>query len=85
MDLQQKRVTKGDEEVVLSALEFDLLKFLLRKRPLVATRAEIYEQVWGEFEAYMFSRVVDIYIGHLRKKLGKELIQTRKGDGYFII
>lgn len=44
----------------------------------------LLEQVWGEFDAYMFSRTVDVHISTLRKKLGKDIIETRKGFGYLV-
>lgn len=83
-DLLQKKVFVGSKEIILSNLEFELFKFLLRNRWKVLTRLEIYENVWWEFDNYMFSRVVDIYIWYLRKKLWKDTIQTKIWAWYFI-
>ncbi len=84
VDFSQKKVWKADKEVVLSSLEFELLRYFVRNPWKVLSRSDIYENVWGEFESYMFSRVVDIYIGYLRKKLWKDFILTKKWDGYYI-
>lgn len=78
MDFTRKKVRQNGADVTLSTLEFELLSYLVRNRGKVLSRSEIYENVWGEFESYMFSRVVDIYVGYLRKKLGKDFVQTRK-------
>ncbi len=84
VDLTKKKVFAGSNEIVLSSLEFELLKFLLRNKWKILTRLEIYENVWWEFDNYMFSRVVDIYIWYLRKKLWKGIIETKIWIWYFI-
>jgi DNA-binding response OmpR family regulator len=49
------------------------------------SRREIYEKVWWEFDVdFMFSKTIDVYIGYLRKKLWKDLIETKKGFGFVI-
>lgn len=84
IDLLKRKVLKNWKEIDLSSLEFDLLNFILRNRWKILTRNEIYENVWWEFDNYMFSRVVDIYIGYLRKKLEKDIIKTKIGTWYYI-
>ncbi|QFR38828.1 response regulator transcription factor [Candidatus Gracilibacteria bacterium 28_42_T64] len=84
IDLEKIEVSKGEEKIKLSTLEFDLFKCLVQNRGKVLSRKDIYEKVWGEFEEFMFSKTVDVYIGYLRKKLGREMIETRKGFGYII-
>lgn len=70
-------------EIHLSTLEFSLLKYFAQNKSKVISRQELYEKVWGEFDGdFMFSKTVDVYIGYLRKKLGTEIIETRKGFGY---
>ncbi|NDK09060.1 DNA-binding response regulator, partial [Candidatus Gracilibacteria bacterium] len=60
-------------------------KFLAQNRGVALSRNEIYEKVWGEFQVdFMFSKTIDVYIGYLRKKLGKDLIETKKGFGFLI-
>ena len=78
VDFSKKKAWNGGAEVLLSSLEFDLLAYFVRNRGSVLSRSDIYERVWGEFDAYAFSRVVDIYVGYLRKKFGKDFILTKK-------
>ena len=51
----------------------------------VVSRQEIYEHVWWEFDwDFMFSKTVDVYILYLRKKLHKDIIETKKWFWYII-
>jgi DNA-binding response OmpR family regulator len=85
MDLEKIEVLKWKEAIHLSHLEFDLLKYFAQNKWKVISRQELYEKVWGEFEwDFMFSKTVDVYIGYLRKKLWKDLIETKKWFGYII-
>ncbi|MDD3793616.1 MAG: response regulator transcription factor [Candidatus Gracilibacteria bacterium] len=85
INLQNQEVKKGNETIQLSKLEFELLKYLSQNRGLTLSRQDIYEKVWGEFDGdFMFSKTIDVYIGYLRKKLGKDLIETKKGFGFLI-
>ena len=83
IDLEKIEVKAGDSTIHLSSLEFDLLKYFAQNKWKVIDRQELYEKVWWEFEGdFMFSKTVDVYIGYLRKKLSREIIETRKGHGY---
>ncbi len=85
LDLQKLEVTKNWEIVQLSKLEYDLFKYLAQNRWVALSRNEIYEKVWWEFQVdFMFSKTIDVYIGYLRKKLGKELIETKKWFWFLI-
>ena len=85
IDLKEIQVYLGKEKIKLSTLEFNLFKYLSQNIWKVVSRQEMYEHVWGEFDwDFMFSKTVDVYIGYLRKKLGKELIETKKGFWYII-
>lgn len=84
IDTTKRLVTKNSESVDLSTKEFDLLQYLVQHRGTPVDRQVLLEQVWGEFDAYMFSRTVDVHISTLRKKLGKDIIETRKGFGYVV-
>jgi two-component system OmpR family response regulator len=80
-------VTCAGEPVRLSAREFALLEFLMRRAGQVVTRAEILEHVWDcSYEG--MSNVVDVYMGYLRKKLTTpseaEFIRTVRGVGYAV-
>ncbi len=85
LDLQKLEVTKNWEIIQLSKLEYDLFKYLAQNRWVALSRNEIYEKVWWEFQVdFMFSKTIDVYIGYLRKKLGKDLIETKKWFWFLI-
>lgn len=81
LDPASKRVTRGGEEVALSAREYAVLHDLLRHRNQLRTRSQLEESLYawgGEVE----SNTVEVYIHHLRKKLGSGFIRTLRGLGY---
>ncbi len=83
IDTAARTVTKRGEVVELSAKEYALLELLALHRGKLVTRSMIYEHIYGE-EDDTLSNVVDVYVSNLRKKLGTELIETRRGQGYII-
>ncbi len=82
MDTTHRVVTYKGKRVNLSPKEYSLLEFLLRRRGLVQDRPTILEHVWGDRDDLMFSQTVDVHIAYLRRKLGKDLIETVPGQGY---
>ena len=85
IDLQKLEAKKSGKEVSLSKLEFELLKYLAQNKWVPLSRREIYEKVWWEFDVdFMFSKTIDVYVWYLRKKLWKDLIETKKGFGFVI-
>jgi two-component system copper resistance phosphate regulon response regulator CusR len=87
MDPDTHRVFRGKAEIVLTAKEFSLLKFLLQNKGKVCSRTRIIEHVWDiHFDSD--TSIIDVYINYLRKKLddgsGKHLIQTVRGVGYLL-
>lgn len=81
LDLRTRRVRVGDREVELSAREFALAEMLFRHPGQVVSRQQILSHVWG-YDFDPGSNVVDVYVGYLRRKLGRELIETVRGMGY---
>ncbi|MDQ7009557.1 MAG: response regulator transcription factor [Candidatus Gracilibacteria bacterium] len=72
IDLEKIEVSKNNEIIKLSNLEFRLFSYLSQNKEKVISRKELYEKVWGEFDGdIMFSKTVEVYIGYLRKKLDK--------------
>ena len=70
------------EEVELTTIEFDILKTLAEYRGMVLTREQLLRDVWG-YEYFDDLKVVDVHIGNLRKKLGKNHgITTVRGVGF---
>ncbi len=85
IDLEKIEVSKSGDIIKLSKLEYELFKYLAQNNWRAVERKELYEKVWGEFDwDFMFSKTVDVYIGYLRKKLDREIIETKKGTGYMI-
>lgn len=82
IDTAARQVTVDDSPIELTAIEFDLLKTLAENRGRVLTREQLLEKVWGG-SYYGEMRVVDVHLGHVRRKLGlDDLIATVRGVGY---
>jgi len=82
IDTAARQVTVDDNPIELTAIEFDLLKTLAENRGRVLTREQLLEKVWGG-SYYGEMRVVDVHLGHVRRKLGRDdLIATVRGVGY---
>jgi two-component system OmpR family response regulator len=85
IDLLARRAWHADREVELAAREFALLEYFMRHPGQVLTRSQILEAVW-EYDSDPGSNVVDVYVGYLRRKLGKDAagdpISTVRGSGY---
>lgn len=82
MDSGARTVSVDDQPVDLTAIEFDLLRALVENRGRVLSREQLLEKVWGA-DYFGEQRVVDVHLGHVRQKLGREdLIVTVRGIGY---
>ncbi len=81
LDPASKEVTLRGQPVALSAREFALLQDLMTHPTHVRSRDQLEESLyaWGEEAG---SNTVEVYIHHLRKKLGAQAIQTLRGLGY---
>ena len=87
LDPAAHTVTRRDTRIELSAREFALLEYLMRRSGDAVTRSEILDHVW-DCDFGGVSNVVDVYIGYLRKKVekpfGSALIRAVRGVGYVI-
>ena len=84
LDLGSREVSRGAVPVDLTGTEFELLVHLVRRARQVQSRAALLRAVWG-FDTPVDSNVVDVHVGHLRRKLGPpELIRTVRGVGYVL-
>ena len=84
LDLVNHDVHRGARRIELSARELTLLKVLMREPGRVFTRTELCERVW-EHEHEYDTKLVEVFIGRLRKKIGEpQLIQTVRHVGYAI-
>ena len=87
LDPATRVVKRGKTEVRLTAREFSLLEYLMRRKNRVLTRTQIVDYVWpGSFDGS--SNIVDVYVNYLRAKIdqggGRKLIQTVWGVGYVL-
>jgi two-component system OmpR family response regulator len=81
LDPATRQVWRADEELSLTAREFALLETLMRRAGEVLSRFELLEHVWdGSYENR--SNVIEVYVGYLRDKLGRDRIETVRGAGY---
>ena len=85
LDLLARDARRGDRQIELSRVEYELLEMFMRHPRQVLPRSTIYERVWG-FDASLTSNSLDVIVGHLRRKLeaGGEsrLIHTKRGVGF---
>ena len=87
VDTSSRVVTFQGRPVILPAMEYRLLEYLVLRAGQVVTKAEIVDHLY-DFNAENFSNVVEVYISALRKKLdpgpGHRLIHTVRGQGYLV-
>ena len=81
LDPASREVTVGDEPVSLTPREYGLLEYLLRRPGRVVTKVEILDHVWDQ-AADVNPNAVEVYVGYLRRKLGRRLVDTVRGVGY---
>ena len=81
IDNGRRRMWVDDLEIELTTLEFNLLHTLADHHGMVLSREQLLEKVWG-YDYFGDLRVVDVHIGHLRKKVGEDYIETVRGAGY---
>jgi len=82
LDRDARRVTVDDDEVVLTATEFDLLAYLMARPGRILSREQLLSEVWG-YSAVVGTRTVDVHVAQVRGKLGDASpIRTVRGVGY---
>jgi DNA-binding response OmpR family regulator len=87
IDTTARSVSRGGERIDLSAREYALLEFMAHRVGQIVTRTEIWDHVYDDASTAE-SNVVDVFIGHLRRKIERDglprLIHTRRGIGYLL-
>jgi DNA-binding response OmpR family regulator len=81
LDLRTRQAVIDERIVDLSAREFALAEVFFRHAGQVLSREQLLSQVWG-YDFDPGSNVVDVYVGYLRRKLGKDRITSIRGMGY---
>ena len=83
LDLRTRRARVDGRTVELSAREFTMLETFLRHRGQVLSREQLLDHVWG-YDYDPGTKIVEVYIGYLRRKLGPDNIETVRGMGYVV-
>jgi two-component system OmpR family response regulator len=79
-----REVRVSGNAVELTPREFSLLEALVRRSPGVVTKQELLGEVWGN-DRDVDPNAVEVYVGYLRRKLGRHVIDTVRGAGYRVI
>lgn len=80
LDPAARTVRRGGAEVELTARELALLEYLMRHAGRTVGKVELLDHVWDS--AGEDPNVVEVYVGYLRRKLGREVVTTVRGAGY---
>ncbi len=81
LDEARQCVVNDSEHIELTAAEFSLLRYLMLHEGKIISKTQLNDHLYnGETERD--SNVIEVHINHLRRKLGKDLIETKRGQGY---
>jgi len=83
IDTVARTVTQAGQPVALTPREYCLLEFLALHRGEVVTRTTLYEHLFDEDDSTL-SNLLDVHVSNLRRKLGSDVITTRRGHGYCV-
>lgn len=81
LDEELQTVSIDGKQAELTAIEFRLLRYFMLHSGKLLTKSHLLEHIY-EYESDPDSNVIEVYINRLRRKLGKDLIATRRGQGY---
>lgn len=82
LDLSQKKVFKAGSELKFSLKEFQILELLMQNQGIAVSRLNIIEEIWWGEAGFEEDGKLDVYVSTIRKKIGKDAIETIKGFGY---
>lgn len=87
LNLKNRKVFIGDEEISLQGKQFDILEYLINTKNTIITKEQIFEKIWG-FNSDTTTNVVEVYTSGLRKTLKEynkdKYIKTIRGVGYML-
>ncbi|MDY6981360.1 MAG: response regulator transcription factor [Pseudomonadota bacterium] len=81
LDEATQTVSNGEQSFQLTGTEYRLLRYFMLNPGKVLSKARLTEHVY-EMDADRDSNVIEVYVRRLRERLGKDIIQTRRGQGY---
>lgn len=89
LDVEQRRVLRGSQEIAVTPREFDMLAYLMRHHGQTVTRQMLAKDVWREpHRATPLDNVIDVHVAHLRRKIDEgqrvKLIHTVRGVGFVL-
>jgi DNA-binding response OmpR family regulator len=84
LDPARRRVTLSGTEVTLTTREYGLLQYLMRRAGDVVSKTELLDHVWDASDDTAVN-AVEVYIGYLRRKLGRGILETVRGAGYRLV
>ncbi|MEI8601423.1 response regulator transcription factor [Shewanella sp. PP-Sp27a-2] len=82
LDVDKQAVTNVDGEVIeLTKIEYRLLHYLMVNPSKIVSKSELSERIYEE-DQIKDSNVIEVYVNRLRQRLGKDYIETHRGQGY---
>jgi two-component system OmpR family response regulator len=78
-----RTVHRHGELVELTAREYAIFELLISRRGALVTRAAICDHIYDE-DTDVLSNVIDVHVAALRRKLGGDVIRTRRGEGFIV-
>jgi two-component system, OmpR family, response regulator len=84
LDPASREVTRAGAKVALTAREYALLEYLIRRAGEVVPKTELLDHVWDAAED-TDPNVVEVYVGYLRRKIGRGALETVRGAGYRLV
>ncbi len=83
LDMKKQEVIKDNKLIDLSKKEYQLLEYLIKNKGKTLSKEDIISHVWN-YESDILPNTVEVFVKYLRNKLGKDLIETRRGFGYIV-
>ena len=86
MDEDSHEVSRGGEDIRLTATEFELLRYFMRNPKRVLSKAQILDRVW-QYDFGGQANIVELYVSYLRRKIDKgrePMLHTLRGVGYVL-
>lgn len=81
LDTARRELSLDGRPVEMTAREYSFVEYMSLRRGQVVSRADLHEHLFAEDDE-TFSNLLDVHVCNIRKKLGKDFIQTRRGHGY---
>jgi len=83
LDTRKRSLSHQGQLIPLTAREYALVELLALHKGEVVTRTQIYEHLFDESDDSL-SNLVEVHVANIRKKIGKDFITTRRGQGYIL-